>query len=215
MKKTAFLVVTIIWMFSCSSPSKSSMEVSNQDSQPMEETEDDYIGNEEDQSLQLGKIQFSAENQTFEIHEFGIDPYTAITWFTPESGIASMAGVVFKSHDFQQTVLINFSDFDSMETDFIGVKEVEQSQPIISFGSGPTTYLFSEGTVSFRSFSRKTGKVTLRVEGKCNKTVLTDPSALKTEIEATLIIDAWMPFASIDGLTKLTEAAEKFQINQN
>ncbi|WP_268036555.1 hypothetical protein [Algoriphagus sp. PAP.12] len=215
MKKIGFLLIVLPLTISCSTPSKSSMEVSNQDSQPLEEIADDYIGNEEDQSLRLGKIEFSAENQTLEIQDFGIDPYTVITWFTPESGIASMAGVVFKSHDFQQTVLINFSDFDSMETDFIGEKEVEQSQPIISFGAGPTSYMFSEGKVSFKSFSRKTGKVTLRVEGKCNKTVLTDPSALKTGVEATLIIDAWMPYASIDGLSKLTEAAEKFHIKQN
>lgn len=219
MKKKIILVVAICFgMMSCNSSgnaneNNSNVSVANTQSDE-DESDDDYIGDDQNRSYPLGTITFATEGKTHTIEKFGIDPYTAMTWFTPESGVEPMANVVFKSDDFKKTAMVNIQDFDAMQTTYQGTKEIKNSQPIVSFVEGDNTYMVSEGTLTVEDFSRKTGKIKLKVIGKWNKSVLTDPSAMKMDIDATLEMDAYIPFASIDGAFSKTEAADKFKVQK-
>lgn len=176
--------------------------------------DDDYIGDEEKRSYELGTITFSSEDKIHYITNFGIDPYTVMMWFTPESGVNPMANVVFKSDDFKISTMVNFKDFDAMQTNFRGQKKIEYGQPIVSFVADDVTYMFQEGTITINDFSRKTGKVKLKVEGKVNKSVWGKPDEMKTDVPATLIIDTYIPFANVDGTTYKTEATDKFNVHK-
>lgn len=205
-------------MLSCNSSGNSNednsdVSVANTQSDE-DETDDDYTGDEQNRSYELGTITFTAEGKAHAIKKFGIDPFTAMTWFTPESGADPMANVVFKSDDFKQSSMVYIQDFDAMQTTYHGTKEIKNSQPIVSFVEGDNTYMISDGTLTVEDFSRKTGKIKLKVTGKWNKSVLTNPSAMKMDINATLEIDAYMPFASIDGAFSKTEAADKFKVQK-
>lgn len=217
MIKKLLLFMVIVITMSCQSNTKENkppgLSATETDETPLN---DNYSGdsneNNEKTSYNLGNITFAAEGNTYVIDKFGLDPYTAITWFTPKSGIDPMASVVFKSEDFKNSILINFKDFDAMQTSYSGQKEIVNIQPIVSFVHNETTYMFSSGTISIEQFSRKTGEIKLKVIGKCNKVVMADPSAMKQNVDATLEINAIMPFASVDGMSKKTEAANKLSL---
>lgn len=213
MKKTLLFLVVIGLLFGCQS--KNETQNQNEESNQNQETvEDDDVGDDENKSYALGKITFSAEGQTVSITDFGLDPYTVLTWFTPESGIDAVAAVVFKSSDFKKSFLFTMKEFDTMQTDFSGEKSIQNGMPNFTFSSGDNNYTFSEGTVSIADFSRKTGHVKLKVSGKCNKVVMFNPSDMKTDLEATLEVDALMPYASIDGVATITESAKKINIKK-
>lgn len=176
------------------------------------EEDDDYTGDDENRSYKLGKITFTAEGKTSTVDNFGLDPYTAMAWFTPESDVEPMASVVFKSVDFKRTLLLIFKDFDAMQTNFSGKKTLSGGLPTVNFTDGENTYMFTEGELVVETFSRKTGKVKFKATGKCTRSVWGDPSAMKQNMPSTLEVDAFMPFSNVDGTTFKTEAAQKFNI---
>ena len=214
MYKTLLILLLSALTAACSSNSESENNANRHPEAiaPGNDTDDDYTGDDENKSYELGQITFTAEGQTHHIIQFGIDPYTAMVWFTPESGIDPTASVVFKSADFGTTAMVNFKEFDAMQNNFEGEKQIIQSQPIVSFTKGDTTYMFNEGNITFNDFSRKTGKVKLQATGQCYRTVLTNPEALQQNIEATLEINAAIPHSSVDGVMHKTEAAAIFNI---
>ncbi len=215
MKKISTIIFLLmsLFLFACGGEKKgNSSSDSNANSSTEINTEDNDTGDNANRSYKLGKVIFTAEGGTREIEQFGIDPYTIMTWVTPKSGVEPTANVIFKSNDLQITSMVYIQDFDAMQTNYNGQKTIKSGQPIVSFTAVDITYMFSEGTITVNDFSRKTGKVKLKVEGKCNKSVLSDPSAMKTDLPASLEIDAFMPFSSVDGVRLKTEAADKFNV---
>ncbi|WP_416944021.1 hypothetical protein [Xanthomarina gelatinilytica] len=215
------LIISVSILSSCNFANKqdkteqSTQTTSQQESTSEEEyIDDDYTGDDENRSYKLGTITFAVEGNIHTVTQFGIDPYTVMMWFTPESDVDPMAGVVFKSDDFKTSSMVNFNDFDGMQTNYNGQKPIKDGQSIVSFAVDDVTYIFSEGTITIDDFSRKTGKVKLKVDGKANKSVWGKPAEMKMDIPATLEIDAYMPFSNVDGMTHKTEAADKFNVQK-
>lgn len=196
-------------MVSCQTQDKSKNQ---EDKKEISEIEDDYVGGDKGKSYSFGKISLQVDGETLDITSFGLDPYTVMNWFTPESGATPMAGVVFKSADFKRTLLVSFKDFDAMQTNFTGEQTLKNGLPTINLTDGENTYMFTEGSLLVESFSRKTGKVKLKATGKCTRSSWGDPSAMKQNLPCTLEVDALMPLTNVDGLVGKTEASQKFNI---
>ncbi len=213
-KSTIIFFALCLFLWACDSKNKENSSSSSTGNITTEigTEEDDYVGDDENRRYKLGEINFTIEGETITIDDFGIDPYTIMTWFTPESGIEPMASVVFKSSGFKISSMVSFKDFDAMQYSYQGQKTIENGMPIVSFVNDDVTYMFSAGEVSIEDFSRKTGKVKLRVEGKVHRVVLGNPSEMKTDLPASLEIDAYMPVSNIDGTTFKTESAQKLNI---
>ena len=188
-------------VFTCKSdPKEETVTEENMDS--VEETvSDDYTGNDgesEEKQQDKGKITLMFGGSTEQsITNFGNDPYCTITWFTPESGATPMVGVVFKSQDFEKSVNVTISNIDTMTKNISGTYNLENG--IAGFNAGMKNYIFTSGKVEVEEFSRETGKIKLTVTGKCTYNEMGNPSALKQDINATLVIDATSSNLVVDG----------------
>lgn len=176
--------------------------------------EEDSETKDQNKSYSLGNISFTVDGKTYTITNFGMDNTTEIIWFKPENGTDAFAGVVFKSSDFDKSTQINIADFDTMQHTYKGTKQIEDGMPIITFSSGSANYIFDSGVIYIEEFSRKTGLVKIKVKGKCTKTNVSVTSEFIENLDANLEIDAIMPYASINGMATLTEAASKLNINK-
>ncbi len=214
MKRLLYILLLAGILMSCGSDDEGYID--NDDAQ-YESVDDNSEGenvqeDNKNKAYRLGKVTMTAEGKTLTIENYGIDPYTVMNWFTGKDGATPMAGVVFKSSDFESTLLVNMKDFDTSKDEYKGKMEIENSQPTASFGQDGVTYMFTSGTMEIDEFSRKTGKVKIRLEGKCNKTVMFEPTQMKTDVPATLEIDAYMPLYVLDGVAGKTEAASNYSL---
>ena len=191
-----FLVLT------CKSDPKEEV-VTEENMETIEETvSDDYTGNDGETEVKQqdkGKITLKFGSTTEQsITNFGKDNYCTITWFTPESGATPMVGVVFKSQDFEKSVNVTISNIDTMTKNISGTYNVENG--IAAFNAGMKNYVFTSGEVKVDEFSRESGKIKLRVTGKCYYSEMGNPSASKQDIDATLSIDATSSSLVVDGV---------------
>lgn len=176
--KTITAIVFITIMTACSNPKKAPTFSGGTN------TQTNNNQNKENQNTVIFKVNGN------EISPKITSDKSELKFYTKESILNVDAACEIVSDDGNQHINIVIEGLGKGLDELKGNVDVSQTHSLVEIKDGNTQYNFTEGTLEVIKFSKKTGKVKVKITGKCAIKTGKSYADMKIDIPAELSVDA-------------------------